>query len=200
MRKKYKAFLLLLIVFLGALLSGCSKTYSMTSSDVYAYGEKLQGPSSGVPKAKVALNNSKPRDGTAVEFEYAGRTYNGTVKSGFVLWNRDPLIVGDSTDMYTLISENNGEIHLTHNCKVGEIWVEVRQSFEAEKSSGVGFPIIAALAVIAVAVLLVCISRQKKVHPLQKQPNSADEILRYKDLYDQGIISEEEFTEKRSNF
>ena len=102
--------------------------------------------------------------------------------------------------MYTLISENNGEIHLTHNCKVGEIWVEVRQSFEAEKSSGVGFPIIAALAVIAVAVLLVCISRQKKVHPLQKQPNSADEILRYKDLYDQGIISEEEFTEKRSNF
>ena len=199
MKNNYKAILLsVAVVLLCIVLSGCAKSYSMVSSDVYAYGERLQGPASGTPNASLILSNNSPRDGTSVEFKYAGTTYNGTVQSGFILWNIDPYIVSDATDMFTLISASKGTILLTHNCQIYGHWVEVRQVFEPERSSGGSISIITVIAIIAVVFgLIIFLSRQKKVNSLQKTTNSADEILRYKELYDQGVISEEEFHEKK---
>lgn len=198
MNKNKRIILFAVLFLLVCLLSGCTKEYTLTSNDIYAYGQKLQGPSSGGPSAKLTLSNGRPIDGTTVVFVYAGSTYKGTVKSGFVLWNNDPYIVADSTDMYTLISGDSGKIRLTHNCQIGEYWVEVRQVFEPEKATDNTTIIIIGLAIIAVVIIIVVVSNKKKKNSgAHNLPDSTDEIRKYKELFDQGIISEEEFNEKK---
>ena len=127
MKKALTVFLVFLLVFS---LSGCAKTYTLRSNDVYAYGEKLNG--NGIVDATLKLSSSEPKAGTSVELVYAGKTYKGTVSGGYVIWDREPYIFADATSMYTQIYGSGDRITLSFNAQVSGHWVESRQRYEAK--------------------------------------------------------------------
>ena len=162
MRKNKKKVSLLLLITLAFALIGCSHQYTMSSNDVYAYNQKLRGPAQTID-ATLTLDGSVS-NGTHVEYNYSGRKYTGAIQGIYVLWNRDPEIVADASDMFTLISKSGKEVHLTHNCQIYGAWVEVRQVFRPDRSDGAKSSYLAILVVAALLGLIPANIAKKKGH------------------------------------
>lgn len=88
-----------------------STEYFILSAEVYAGEKKLNGPSVAAEDAILTLSDQTVADGVTVDFHYFKKDYHGTIRDGIIHWDNEPTIVGDATEMTTVIF-NEGKLIL----------------------------------------------------------------------------------------
>lgn len=99
MKIKPRVLTLFLALIMVLSLVGCGgqKVYWAESSELYCYGERLDGPSVDPDECYLIVNGSN------VEYHDYSHIFKGTISSSFVLWDNDPDMLADGTHAYTKI-------------------------------------------------------------------------------------------------